>query len=310
MNCARTQGKIMNLKVKIADIEFQNPITVASGTFWYKDAYYTKEEMRNFGAVVPKTVTLNERKGNPPPRISETPAGMVNAIGIENLGADDFIQNKLSALQEADVPIIVSIMGNSIDEFTALAEKFSDQKNVVALELNLSCPNLQKKILIAQDATLTAETVAAVKKVSKISVIAKLTPNVTNIAEIALAAEGAGADGVALINTLGAMVINTKLRKPLLGNISGGLSGPAIRPVAVKMVYDVAKAVKIPIIGMGGIMTVNDALEFLMAGATMVAVGTANFVNPEAPFEILAGIQQYMEDNNIDDIGKIIGCAH
>lgn len=299
----------MNLKVNIADSEFQNPITVASGTFWYKDKYYTKDEMKGFGAIVPKTVTLNAREGNAMPRICETPSGMVNAIGIENLGADDFIANKLPALQETGIPVIVSVMGNSTEEFIALAEKFSGQQNVVALEVNLSCPNLQKKVLIAQDATLTAETVIAVKKVSKIPVIAKLTPNVTNILEIALSAEDAGADGLALINTLGAMVIDTAKRKPLLGNVSGGLSGPAIRPVAVKMVYDVAKAVKVPIIGMGGIMTANDALEFLMAGAAMVAVGTANFVNPEAPFEILAGIKNYMAENKIDGINDIIGCA-
>lgn len=299
----------MNLKIKIADIEFQNPVTVASGTFWYKDAYYTHDEMRQFGAIVPKTVTLNAREGNPPPRIAETPAGMVNAIGIENNGADDFIQNKLPALQETGVPIIASVMGTSEEEFIALAEKFSDLKNVVALELNLSCPNLQKKILIAQDARATFETVKAVTQVSKIPVIAKLTPNVTDISEIALAAQDAGADGLALINTLSGMVMDTKSRKPLLGNVSGGLSGPAIRPVAVKMVYDVAKAVNIPVIGMGGIMTSNDALEFLMAGATMVAVGTANFVNPEAPFEILEGIKRYMKENGVKDIKELIGCA-
>lgn len=299
----------MNLKVKIRDIVFQNPVTTASGTFWYKDAYYTREEMKRFGAIVPKTVTLNAREGNPKPRICETPSGMVNAIGIENLGADDFIRNKLPELQKLDVPIIASIMGNSEDEFITLAKKFSGLKNVVALECNLSCPNLQKKMLIAQDAKLTSATVAALKKATKLPIIAKLTPNVTNIAEIASAAEGAGADGLALINTLGAMVIDMKTRKPLLGNLCGGLSGPAIRPVAVKMVYDAAHAVKIPIIGMGGIMTANDALEFLMAGATMVAVGTANFVNPEAPFEILAGIERYMKENGVNDIKELIGIA-
>lgn len=300
---------MMNLKVKIKNIEFQNPVTVASGTFYYQDRYYTREEMQQFGAVIPKTVTLNAREGNPPPRICETPSGMVNAIGIDNLGADDFIQNKLPALQETGVPIIVSVMGQTSKEFSLLAQKFSNQKNVVALELNLSCPNLQKKILIAQDAKLTAETVKAVKKATKLPVVAKLTPNVTSIVDIALAAQDAGADGLALINTLGAMVIDTKMRRPLLGNGCGGLSGPAIRPVAVKMVYEAARVVNIPIIGMGGIMTANDALEFLMAGATMVAVGTANFINPEAPFEILQGIRDYMTQNNILDIRDLIGVA-
>jgi dihydroorotate dehydrogenase (NAD+) catalytic subunit len=299
----------MDLTVKIANIEFKNPITVASGTFVYKDTYYAKDEIAKFGALVPKTITLNEREGNPSPRICETPSGMVNAIGIENLGMDDFIKNKLPALQVTNVPIIVSIMGNSLEEFIVIAEKLSGQKNIVALELNLSCPNLQKKILIAQDIELTKETVSAVKKITDFAVIAKLTPNVMNVSEIALAAQDAGADGVALINTLGAMVIDTEKRKPVLGNISGGLSGPAIRPVAVKMIYDVAKVVKIPIIGMGGVMSVNDALEFLMAGATMVAVGTANFINPEAPFEILKGIQEYMQKYHIKDIQEIIGSA-
>lgn len=300
----------MNLKVKISNIEFQNPVTVASGTFWYKEAFYTPDEIKQFGAIVPKTITLNAREGNPPPRICETPSGMVNAIGIENLGADDFIQHKLPALQAAGVPIIVSIMGHSPQEFVDIAKKFSRKEGVVGLELNLSCPNLQKKILVAQDAGLTEEVIRAVKQEADLAIIAKLTPNVTDITAIAMAAQSAGADGLALINTLGAMVIDTEKRKPLLGNISGGLSGPAIRPVAVKMVYDVARVVDIPIIGMGGIMTVNDALEFLMAGATMVAVGTANFVNPEAPFDIIDGIKKYMEENGVADVRDLIGSAY
>ncbi len=299
----------MNLKVKIADVTFDNPVTVASGTFCYSEQYYTEDELRRFGALVPKTVTLNARQGNPPPRICETPSGMVNAIGIENAGADDFIANKLPALVRTGVPIIVSVMGHSHEEFCALAEKFSNLKNIAALECNLSCPNLKKKILIAQDAKLTAETVRAVKKSTSLPVIAKLTPNVTDIVEIAVAAQEAGADAVSLINTLAAMVIDTKMRRPLLGNLCGGLSGPAIRPVAVKMVYDVARAVTIPIIGMGGVMTANDALEFLMAGATMVAVGTAGFVDPNAPFAILRGIEQYMADNGMTDIHEVIGSA-
>lgn len=299
----------MNLNVKIADVKFSNPVTVASGTFWYKDTYYTPEEMRQFGALTPKTVTLESREGNPPPRVVETPAGMVNAIGIDNDGADNFIETKLPGLQALGIPLIISISANTTQDFISLAKKFDGLSQVAALELNLSCPNLQKKILVAQDAPLTHATVVAVKQAVDLPVIAKLTPNVTRITEIALAAQEAGADALALINTLGAMVIDVEHRRPLLGNRSGGLSGPAIRPVAVKMVYDTAQVVKIPIIGMGGIMTARDALEFLMAGATMVAVGTANFVNPEAPFEILAGIRAYLEKNGIKDIQDIIGCA-
>ncbi|MEW5895627.1 MAG: dihydroorotate dehydrogenase [Candidatus Omnitrophota bacterium] len=300
----------MNLKVKIGGFEFQNPVTVASGTFWYTDTFYTQNEVRQLGAIVPKTVTLNKREGNPPPRICETPSGMVNAIGIDNDGVDDFIKKKLPELQDLNVPVIASVMGNSIEEFCQLAQRFSGQKNVVALECNLSCPNLQKKVLTAQDPGLAADTIKAVKKATSLPVIAKLTPNVTDITAVALAVEEGGADALSLINTLGAMVIDIKRRKPCLGNISGGLSGPAIRPVAVKMVYDTARAVRIPIIGMGGIMTTNDALEFLMAGATMVAVGTGNFVNPEAPFEILSGLEKFMEANGMTDIGELIGCAN
>ena len=300
----------MNLKVKIAGVEFQNPVTVASGTFWYQEDFYTREEVQQLGAIVPKTVTLDAREGNPPPRICETPSGMVNAIGIENAGADDFIRNTLPGLQALDVPIIVSVMGHTLEEFQTLARKFSGLKNVAALELNLSCPNLKKDKLIAQDPALTAELISFVKKETRLPVIAKLSPNVTSIAEIARAAQDGGADGLALINTLGAMVIDTGTRRPFLGNLIGGLSGPAVRPVAVKMVYDAAKAVKIPIIGMGGIMNANDALQFLMAGATMVAVGTAGFVDPGAPLAILNGIKKYMTDQQVEEIRDLIGCAH
>ncbi len=300
----------MNLKVKIKNIEFQNPVTVASGTFWYKPDYYTAEEMRAFGAVVPKTVTLHAQDGNPPPRIAETPAGMINAIGIDNDGADAFIKEKLPGLQFLDVPLIISIMAHNDDDFVSLAAKFDRQDNVAALELNLSCPNLQKKVLTAQDPELTARTIKRVRSACGLPVIAKLTPNVTSIVEIALAAQDAGADALALINTLGGMVIDTARRRPHLGNTSGGLSGPAIRPVAVKMVYDTARVVDIPIVGMGGIMTPNDALEFIMAGATMVAVGTANFIDPSTPFTILEGIRDYLQKNQVRDINELIGCAH
>jgi len=300
----------MNFKVKIGKAEFQNPVTVASGTFACDETLYAPEELKRFGALVPKTVTLEPRTGNPPPRIAETPSGMLNAIGIENAGIDSFLTDKLPGLQKTGVPLIISVTGNTTGEFIALAGKLNGQKHVAALELNLSCPNLQKQVMIAQDTRLTAETVAAVKKVSKVPVIAKLTPNVTSITEIALAAEGAGADGLALINTLAGMVIDTRSRRPVLGNLSGGLSGPAVRPVAVKMVYDVSRAVGIPVIGMGGILTANDALEFLMAGATMIAVGSANFIDPDTPFQILDGIKDYMAENKVKDIQEIIGCAH
>lgn len=297
----------MNLSVKIGSAEFANPVTVASGTFGHAEKYYELDEVKKLGAIVPKTVTLNAREGNPPQRIVETPSGMLNAIGIENPGADGFIRVKLPPLQEIGVPLIISILGHTNDEFVTLAEKFHQQKQVAALELNLSCPNLGKKTLVAQDPQATNCLVKRIKAISSVPVIAKLSPNVTDIATIAQAAEEAGADAVSLVNTFSAMVIDVKKRRSALGNLTGGLSGPAIRPMAVYMVYQAAQRVKIPIIAMGGIMTADDALQFILAGATMVAVGTANFVNPRAPIEVLEGIKDYMRTNKINSIKEMVG---
>ena len=297
----------MNLTVKIGSAQFANPVTVASGTFGHAEKYYDLDEVKKLGAIVPKTVTLHAREGNPPHRIVETPSGMLNAIGIENPGADGFIRVKLPPLQEIGVPLIISILGHTDDEFVTLTEKFHRQKGVSALELNLSCPNLGKKTLVAQDPEATRRVVKLVKEISSVPVIAKLSPNVTDIASIAQAAQDAGADAVSLINTFSAMVIDVNKRRPVLGNFSGGLSGPAIRPVAVYMVYQTAQRVRIPIIAMGGIMTAQDALEFILAGATMVAVGTANFINPRAPVEVLEGIKDYMRMNKINSIKEIVG---
>lgn len=297
----------MNISVKIGGVTFKNPVTVASGTFGHSEKYYALEEVKKLGAITPKTLTLNAQAGNPPQRIVETPSGMLNAIGIENPGADGFIKMKLPALKDIGLPLIISILGHTDEEFAALTEKFNKVGGVSALELNLSCPNLQKEVLVAQDPDATARVVKTVKKISKYPVIAKLAPNVTDITEIARAAEDAGADGLSLINTFSGMVIDVKTRRSVLGNVTGGLSGPAIRPMAVDMVHKCARNVKIPIIGMGGIMTAEDALQFLIAGATMVAVGTANFINPRAPLEVLEGIKAYMRKNRIKEIKKIIG---
>lgn len=296
-----------NLSVQIAGIQFKNPVTVASGTFGHAEKYYNLEEVRKIGAIVPKTVTLHKREGNPPKRIVETPSGMLNAIGIENPGADNFIQNKLPSFRKIGVPLIISILGHTDEEFKILTEKFNAAGGIAALELNLSCPNLGKKVLVAQDPEATFRVVKAVKEMSKVPVIAKLTPNVTDITVIAKAAEDAGADAISLVNTFSAMAIDINKRKSVLGNFTGGLSGPAIRPMAVYLVYQVVRSVKIPIIGMGGIMTAEDALQFILAGATMVAVGTANFINPRAPLEVLEGIKDYMKKNKINDIREIIG---
>ncbi len=297
----------MNLSVKIGTAVFPNPVTVASGTFGHAEKYYRLEEVKKLGALIPKTVTLHAQEGNPPPRIVETPAGMLNAIGIENPGIDVFIRQKLSLLQNINVPLIISILGHSDDQFLKLTEKLNKAEGVQALELNLSCPNLQKKVLVAQDPRATSRLVQKVKKVSRYPVVAKLSPNVTDITVIARAAAEAGADGVSLINTLTGMQIDTKSRRPVLGNITGGLSGPAIRPVALNMVYQVAQRIKIPIIAMGGIMNADDALQFIMAGAAMVAVGTFNFVNPRAPLDVLQGIKAYMKKQKIQDIHQLCG---
>ena len=297
----------MNLSVKIGSAAFPNPVTVASGTFGHAEKYYDLEEVNRLGALIPKTVTLLAQEGNPPPRITETPAGMLNAIGIENAGVDHFIREKLPALQKIPVPLIISVLGHSDEQFLKLTDKLNAAKGISALELNLSCPNLQKKILVAQDARATSRLVRKVKKLSRYPVIAKLSPNVTDITVIAAAAADAGADGLSLINTLTGMAINTRTRRPALGNITGGLSGPAIRPVALNMVYQTAKKIKIPIIATGGIMTADDALQFIMAGAAMTAVGTGNFINPRAPLEVLQGIKAYMKKHKMTDIAQLQG---
>ena len=297
----------MNLKIKIGKATFDNPVTVASGTFPHAERYYNLEEVKKLGAIVPKTVTLPAQEGNPPPRIVETPSGMLNAIGIENPGADVFIEKKLPAFQKIGVPLIISILGHTDKQFQTLAEKFTAAGGIAALELNLSCPNLGHKTLVAQDPKATARVVKLVKKIANVPVIAKLSPNVTDISDIAKAAEDGGADGVSLVNTFTAMVIDVEKRKSILGNFTGGLSGPAIRPIAVHMVYKVAQRVKVPVVAMGGIASAQDALQFIIAGASMVAVGTQNFVDPRVPLEVLAGIKDYMKRHKVDNIRKIIG---
>ncbi len=297
----------MNISVKIANVTFKNPVTVASGTFGHAERYYSLEEVKRLGAIVPKTVTLQAQVGNPPVRIFETPSGMINAIGIENPGIDVFLAQKLPALKKIGVPLIISILGHNEEQFVEIMEKLNTQDGIAAVELNLSCPNLKHKVLVAQDPELTTQLVKRMKSLSKFPIIAKLSPNVTDIAVIARAAEASGADAISLVNTFTAMAIDIKTRKSRIGNFTGGLSGPAIRPMAVYMVQRVASQVKIPVIGMGGIMTAPDALEFLIAGATMIAVGTANFINPRTPLDVLEGIEAFMKDNKISDIREIIG---
>ncbi len=310
-----------NLSVDIDKLHLENPVMVASGTFGYSQEFSDFMDLNKLGAIVTKTITLNPRQGNLPPRTCETPAGMLNSIGLENPGIEVFVEEKLPALRKTGVPIIVSIASEGgAAEFIELARRLDIIKEVSAIELNISCPNIKvhsskfmvhskqpRTTLISQDAKATYNLVKAVRKVTKKALITKLTPNVTDIAEIALAAEEAGSDAVSLINTLIGMSIDVEKRRPRLAAVTGGLSGPAIRPVAIRMVWEVYQKIKIPIIGMGGIMDASSAMEFFLAGATAISIGTANFVNPGASVEIIAGIEKYLIKNKIKGIKALVG---
>lgn len=281
---------------------------VASGTFGYAEEFKDFTDLKKLGAIVTKTITIKPRAGNPSPRTCETPAGMLNSIGLENPGIDNFIKDKIGFLKKLKVPIIVSIASeNSPDEFLELAGILDDLKEASAIELNISCPNLDKDKLISQDAQDTFKLVKAVRALTKKCLITKLSPNVTSVSEIAKASEEAGSDAVSLINTLCGMSIDVSKRVPKLGSWVGGLSGPAIRPVAVRMVWEVYNKIKIPIIGMGGIMDTQSALEFFIAGSTAISVGTANFINPGISSEIIEGLKKYLADNKIRHLSEITG---
>lgn len=302
------QRNSINLQVSLAGIEMKNPVMVASGTFGYGEEYSQFMDLKQLGAIVTKSITLLPRAGNRPPRIIETPAGMLNAIGLQNVGIERFISEKMPFLREAGVPVIASISGEEIGEYVELAAGLNDVGGIAGLELNISCPNVAKGgMMFGADPRVTNDLVSAVRRATGLPLIAKLSPNVTSIVEIAAAAEEAGADAISLINTLLGMTIDIHTRKPKLANITGGLSGPAIRPVAVRMVWQVAGAVDIPVIGMGGIMTVEDALEFIIAGAKAVALGTANFINPLAALEIISGIEDFMIRNDIRNVSDLVG---
>ncbi|MDD5505141.1 MAG: dihydroorotate dehydrogenase [Candidatus Omnitrophica bacterium] len=297
-----------DLSVNIGNLNLNNPVMVASGTFGYAEEFKGLMDLKKLGAIVTKTITVNARAGNLPPRTCETPSGMLNSVGLENPGIGVFIKEKLPFLKKLGIPVIVSIAAEGDpEEFSVLVRELDKISVVSAIELNISCPNLQKNKLISQDAGGTFALVSAVRKITNKCLITKLSPNVTLISEIALAAQEAGSDAVALINTLTGMSIDVHKRAPKIGTWIGGLSGPAIRPVAVKMVWEVYNKIKIPIIGMGGIMDTESALEFIIAGATAVSVGTANFVNPRASLEIISGLEKYMADNGIPDLDSITG---
>jgi dihydroorotate dehydrogenase (NAD+) catalytic subunit len=304
----KAKEKPPNLAIELAGISLKNPVMVASGTFGYGEEYAQLVDLNRLGAIVAKTITLKPRLGNEPPRMVETASGVLNSIGLQNIGIDAFINEKLPFFREYDVPLIVSIAGETTDEYVRLAKTLQGEK-ITGLELNLSCPNIKydRKLMFAQNPQATHQVVSRVRKAISLPLMVKLSPNVTDIASIAKVCEEAGADGVSLINTFTGMAIDVKNRKPMLRQITGGLSGPAIKPIALRMVYEVHKAVKIPIIGMGGIMTAGDALEFIIAGAKAVAIGTGNFVDPLTPIKVIDGIREYMVKNKIKDIKSIVG---
>jgi dihydroorotate dehydrogenase (NAD+) catalytic subunit len=303
--------EMSNLAIKIGELNLKNPVMVASGTFGYAQEYQGLLDLNKLGAVVTKSITLQPRAGNPLPRAVETVGGMLNSIGLEHPGLDIFITEKLPFLEALKIPVIVSIAGNNLSEFAILIRRLNKRKGVDALELNLSCPNVlsgaRNKRLMAQDENSTYKIIKRIRQITKLTLIAKLTPNVTDIAEIARAAESAGADALSLVNTYYGAAVNINTRRSRLGSGHGGLSGPAIKPLALYAVQRVFKAVKLPLIGMGGIMDWPDALEFMIAGATAVAVGTANFVNPRAGIEIIKGLKQYLKQNKIKNLKTLIG---
>ncbi|TRO84142.1 dihydroorotate dehydrogenase [Trichloromonas acetexigens] len=297
-----------SLAVNIAGIHLKNPVMPASGTFGYGEEYAPYLDLERIGAIVTKGLSLRPKAGNPTPRIAETISGMLNAIGLQNVGIDDFIKFKLPFLREVNTPVIVNFFGNTLDEYGEVAARLADLPEVAGLELNISCPNVkQGGIVFGTDPKAAAEVVSLVRSRSKKPLIVKLTPNVTDITVIARAVEEAGADALCCINTITGMAVDIKTRKARLANKTGGLSGPAIRPIAVRMVHQVVQAVKIPVIGVGGIVRPADALEFLIVGASAVQVGTANFVDPAAMLSIIEGIEQFCIEEGIGDIGELIG---
>jgi dihydroorotate dehydrogenase (NAD+) catalytic subunit len=298
----------VDLTVNIGNLKLKNPVMTASGTFGYGEEYAEFVDLNVLGAVVAKGISLKPMEGNPSPRICETPCGMLNAIGLQNVGLEKFLKEKLPYLRKFDTRVIVNVFGNTINEYVKLS-KALDNAGVDAIELNVSCPNVKKGgMIFGTDKKALAGLIAKVRQsVNKAILITKLSPNVSNIQEFSRIAEDAGSDALSLINTIPAIAIDIETRKPKLANITGGLSGPAIKPIAVRMVWEASKAVKIPVIGIGGIINAEDAIEFILAGATAIEVGTSNFVNPKATTEIIEGIEAYLQRKGILDVKDIIG---
>lgn len=300
--------KNVDLSIKLGRISLNNPILVAAGTFGFGEEYAKLIDLNKLGGIITKTVTLKPREGNPPPRLAETPAGLLNAIGLENPGIDVFLKEKMPFLSQFEAALIVNIAGEKEEDYLSLAERLNEKERIDALEINISCPNVKEKGLVfGTDPGRTFSLVKRLREVTNIPLIIKLTPNVTDISEIAQAAEEAGAEALSLINTIMGMSIDVETRRPKLGNITGGLSGPAVRPIAVRMVRDVFQKVSLPIIGMGGITCSEDALEFILAGASAVAIGTANFIDSSTALRIIEGIKEYMQRKSIENFEDLIG---
>ena len=304
-----------NLPVRIGSLTLANPVLVAAGTFGYGLEFVRAVRLERLGALVTKTLTRAPRDGNPPPRLVETPSGMLNAVGLQNIGIEAFLREKLPALRHVRVPVIISILGESTEDVTGMASQLDRADGVAAIELNLSCPNIKRQatsdkrqdLMIAQDSDETFAVVRAAREATKKPLIAKLSPDVTNIAPIAQAAERAGADALSLVNTFRGMSLDPATRRSRLGTLTGGLSGPAIRPLAVYRVWYTAQTVRIPVIGLGGIVRAEDALEFFLAGASAVAVGTANFANPQTPLRVLQGLERYAARHRLGSLSDLQG---
>ncbi len=308
MEFVKDKNPYPDLRVNIGSLELQNPVMTASGTFGYAREFAKLVNLHRLGGVVVKGISLTPRAGNPPPRIVETPCGMLNAIGLQNVGVKGFIEEKMTYLRTINVPVIVNILGDTVEEYSEITRMLADTEGIAALEVNISCPNVKKGgVAFGNDPRMAAAVTSAVKEVSSVPVMVKLSPNVSDVTLVARAVEDGGADSVSLINTLIGMAIDLETRKPVLANVIGGLSGPAVKPVALRMVYQVAQVVKIPVIGIGGIDCTEDALEFLLAGASAIQVGTANFVNPRVSEDIVEGMNSYVKTNSLDSIRDLIG---
>lgn len=299
---------MVNLEVNLNGLKLKNPVMTASGTFGYGYEYDDFIDVSSLGGIIVKGTTLNPRQGNPYPRLAETPQGMINAVGLQNKGVDYFCKNINPKLIKYTTNVLVNVSGSTIDDYVATAERINELDNIPAIELNISCPNVKEGgMAFGTSCESAAKVVEAVRKVYKKHLMVKLSPNVTSIADIAKAVEGAGADSVSLINTLLGMAIDAEKRRPLISTITGGMSGPAVKPIALRMVWQVHKAVKIPVVGLGGIMCATDAIEFMLAGASAIQIGTANFIDPTITIKVIEGIKDYLERHKMNSVNELIG---